>query len=75
MRSSLMYAFRRAYGLTYKMATFIAQKGVISVDLSFATSQYQFLPTQIGKLWKAVSANQEKIAIFGNNVTQFFDFV
>ena len=47
----------------------------ICIDLSFATSQPEFLPTQIGKLWKAISANQEKIAIFGNNVTKFVDFV
>ena len=27
LRASLMYAFGRAYGLPYKMATFIAKKG------------------------------------------------
>ena len=46
-----------------------------SLDLSFATSQPEFLPTLIGKLWTAISANQEKGAIFGNNVTKIFDFV
>ena len=33
LRVSLMYACRRAYGLTYKMATFIAAKGVIQYGL------------------------------------------
>ena len=31
--------------------------------------------TQLGKLWKAISANQEKIAILGYNVTKYVDFV
>ena len=48
---------------------------VLLIDISFATSQPEFLPTQIEKLWKAISANQEKIAIFCNNVTKFGDFV
>ena len=30
LRFSLMYAFGRAYGLTYKMATFIATKGLFN---------------------------------------------
>ena len=30
LRASLMYAFRRAYGLTYKMVTFIAKKGLFN---------------------------------------------
>ena len=30
MRASLMYAFRRAYDLTYKMATFRAKRGLIN---------------------------------------------
>ena len=30
LRVSLMYAFGRAYGLTYKMATFIAAKGLFN---------------------------------------------
>ena len=29
----LVYAFGRAYGLSYKMATFIAKKGVIQYGL------------------------------------------
>ena len=61
------------HGVTITQVQSLQLKGTI--DLSFATSQPEFLPTQIGKLWKAVSANQEKIAIFGNNVTKFVDFV
>ena len=30
MRASLMYAFRRAYDLTYKMATFRAKRGLFN---------------------------------------------
>ena len=30
LRVSLMYAFRRAYGLTYKMATYVAAKGLFN---------------------------------------------
>ena len=31
LRVSLMYAFKRACGLTYKMATFIAAKGLFNM--------------------------------------------
>ena len=31
------------------------------IDLSMATSQLKFLPTQVGKLWKAINANQKRI--------------
>ena len=31
LRVSLMYAFGRAYGLPYKMATFIAAKGLFNI--------------------------------------------
>ena len=53
---------------------YIRQSYVVSIDLYFATSKPKFLPTQIGKRWKAISANQEKI-IFVNNVTKLVDFV
>ena len=34
LRASLMYAFRHAYGLPYKMATFIATKGLLNTVYS-----------------------------------------
>ena len=43
----------------------------LRIQLFFATSQPEFLRTKIGKLWKAIHRNQEKIAIFGNNETEF----
>ena len=46
-----------------------------AIDLSFATSQPKSLLTKIEQLWKAINANQVKIAIVGNNVKQIVDFV
>ena len=37
LRVSLMYAFRRAYGLPYKMATFIAAKGLFNTVYTAVT--------------------------------------
>ena len=68
--------------LFYQSAVFFILKGAESKE--GAINQYNFfyrpffcnVTTQIGKpVWKAVSANQEKIAIFGDNVTKFIDFV
>ena len=45
------------------------------VDLSFATSQPEFLPTLVGKLWKAMNANQKQIATVGYNVHKYSNIV
>ena len=39
-----------------------------TIDLSFVMSQPKFLPTKVGKLWKAINANQRQIATVCNNV-------
>ena len=50
------------------------KKTPLNIDLSFATSQPEFLRTQVGKLWKAKNANQKQIATVCNNVTQIFKY-
>ena len=42
---------------------------IIIIDLSFATSQLEFLPTQLRKQRAAINANQKKIDTACNNVT------
>ena len=51
------------------------QPPMTRVDLPFATLQPELLPTLVGKLWKAMNANQKQIATFGYNVQKCSKFV
>lgn len=44
----------------------------LSIDLSTTSTQPEFWPTKLGKLWEAINAKQKKPQ-FGNNVTQIFE--
>ena len=41
----------------------------------FETSQPEFLPTQVGKLWKAMNANQKQIATVCYNIQKYSNIV
>ena len=46
-----------------------------SVDIYFATSQPEFLPTQVGKLWKAINSNQKQTNTVCNNLHKYSKIV
>ena len=66
LRVSLMYAFRRSYGLPYKMGIFIAAKGLFNKVYNVLALKFEYFYEKITlyKLYKLTINYTVKVLIF-----------